>query len=658
MRDELEVVEGELEETEDTFLMSEEKFRTIFMSAPVGIGIARPKGTFIAANESLCKMLGYEERELLEKSFLDITHPEDREKTRSLAREALDGQRDFYEMEKRYLDRDGHAVWASMRATAISNASGQIVYWLGVIQDITVRKKAEQALKEQRDRAQKYLDIAGVLIVVIDAKQRVTRINKKGCELLGYREQEIVGKNWFDCFLPARVRDIVKATFIQLIAGEIEPVESFENPVLTKSGDERIIAWHNTILTDEAGNITHTLSSGEDVTDRKLAEESLRIAHEELERRVEERTAELRKINERLEREIMERRQVEETLRVSEESHRLLLESSPDPIVVYDMEGNATYVNPAFVEIFGWPRKELLGKRINYVPKQSWPETRAAIERMLLGEKVQSFETRRLTKDGRTLEIQLSSSPFTDRNGKPAGNIVILRDITERRQMERALERMRSKLLNLQESERSSIARVLHDTVGQNISILDFNLTTMEEVLDDSSKQRISALSSNMRNVIRETGDTLRDIASGLHPRDVQELGLVAGVSNFIERFRRGTKLQVKVSIEVHELQLEEGVSINLYRIIQEVFTNILKHAKCQSVDFHLAKTKDRIIILVKDDGVGFSKEEVVSREVEKRGMGLFIIEERVKAINGDFRIHSEPELGTEVHLEVPMGRK
>ena len=523
MKDERENSRGEFKETED-------RFRAVFTSAPVGIAIAQPEGRFISVNESFCEMLGYEERELLQMTFLDISHPEDREKTWELAREALDGQRDFYEMEKRYLTKDGRPVWASMRATAISDDSGQVLYWLGIIRDITDRKRAEEELREQRDRAQKYLDIAGVMIVVIDADQKVTLINKKGCELLGYREEEIFGKNWFDYFVPVRDGDRIKAGFVQLIAGEIELVEYFENPVLTKSGEERIIAWHNTILTDEGHNITHTLSSGEDITDRKRTEEELRVAHEELERRVEERTAELRRINERLEREII-----------------------------------------------------------------------------------------------------------------------------ERRQMEGALERMSSKLLNLQESERGSIARVLHDTVGQNISILDFNLTTIEEVLDDSSKEQISGLSSNMRRVIRETGDQLRDIASGLHPRDVQELGLIAGVSNFVERFRRSTNLAVNTTITVNGLQVEEGVAITLYRIIQEVFTNILKHSKCLSVDFQMAKTDDRLFVLIKDNGIGFSEEEVASREVEKRGMGLFIIQERVKAINGSLRIHSEVNLGTEVQIEVPL---
>jgi PAS domain S-box-containing protein len=125
-------------------------------------------------------------------------------------------------------------------------------------------------------QAQQYLEVAGVIFVVIDTDQTVRLVNRKGCEILGYEEDEILGQKWFDCFLPDRVREAARAVFDRLMAGEIEPVEYFENPVLTSNGDERIIAWHNTVLRDEGGRITGTLSSGEDVTERKRAEQELR----------------------------------------------------------------------------------------------------------------------------------------------------------------------------------------------------------------------------------------------------------------------------------------------------------------------------------------------------------------------------------------------
>ena len=132
-----------------------------------------------------------------------------------------------------------------------------------------------------------------------------------------------------------------------------------------------------------------------------------------------------------------ERKQAEEALRESEERHRLLLEVSPDPIVLYGIEGKTIYVNPAFEQTFGWSLDELREKRIDFVPEENWPETKEAINRMLQGLKIQLFETRRLTKDGRILDIQLSSSLFLDRDEKPVGNIVILRDITAQKRAER-----------------------------------------------------------------------------------------------------------------------------------------------------------------------------------------------------------------------------
>ncbi|HUI68129.1 MAG TPA: MASE3 domain-containing protein [Nitrospirota bacterium] len=145
-------------------------------------------------------------------------------------------------------------------------------------------KKSEEALREERDRVQHYLDVAKTILVVIAADQRVSLINKKGCEILEYDEQEIIGKNWFDTFVPARMRADVKATFNKLMTREIEPAEHFENPVVSRSGEERLIAWHNAVLENDDGEIIATLSSGEDITERKRAEEKLIQKTAELER--------------------------------------------------------------------------------------------------------------------------------------------------------------------------------------------------------------------------------------------------------------------------------------------------------------------------------------------------------------------------------------
>ena len=165
-----------------------------------------------------------------------------------------------------------------------------------------------------------YLDIAGVMLIAINADQEVILINRKGCEILGYKEEEIIGRNWFDHFIPEQDRKSVKAVFTKLVASEIGPVEYFENSVLTKSGMEKIIAWHNTIIRGENDHIMGTLSSGEDVTERK---------------------------------------KVEEALKESEKKYRQVVENATEIIYTVDEKGNFTYANPAGLKVTGYSLGEL-----------------------------------------------------------------------------------------------------------------------------------------------------------------------------------------------------------------------------------------------------------------------------------------------------------
>ena len=158
-------------------------------------------------------------------------------------------------------------------------------------------------------------------------------------------------------------------------------------------------------------------------------------------------------------RELAERKRTEATLRESEQRYRLLLESSPDPIVLYNIQGKATYVNPAFEQTFGFTSKELLGKQIDFVPKKNWPETKKAIENMLSGKKIQLFETQRLTKSGQVLDVQLSSTLYYDHVNKPAGNIVTLRDVSAQKKVERELLKYHDHLAELVEERTAELAK-------------------------------------------------------------------------------------------------------------------------------------------------------------------------------------------------------
>lgn len=220
-------------------------------------------------------LTGYEPEDCIGRTT-ELLYPDKREfiDFGNKLRKAIKAGEDVLHAEQMLRRKNGETFPAEI-TTTIFREKGEIRRVTSIVRDITERKRAEDALREERDREQKYLDVAGVMFVVIDADGKISLINKKGCEVLEYEEKEIIGKSWFDNFLPRNVCKETKLVFQQLMTGEIEPAEYHENPILTKSGEEKIIAWHNTVLKDKEGKIIGVLSSGEDITERKRAEEKL-----------------------------------------------------------------------------------------------------------------------------------------------------------------------------------------------------------------------------------------------------------------------------------------------------------------------------------------------------------------------------------------------
>lgn len=151
-----------------------------------------------------------------------------------------------------------------------------------VFRDQTQERAYQQQILTEKDKIKKYLDVAGVMMLALDTKGTVTLINPKGCAILGYTEQEILGKKWFENFLPIEDRQPVQGVFSHIINGQLDLAEYYENWIVTRHGENRLLAWHNAMLMDESGNITGTLSSGEDITTRRQVEKALQEEHAQL----------------------------------------------------------------------------------------------------------------------------------------------------------------------------------------------------------------------------------------------------------------------------------------------------------------------------------------------------------------------------------------
>ncbi len=230
-------------------------------------------------NARYATMLGYAPAELppSQETWERLLHPEDRVGALQSLDDCLRGKTNEYEMEFRLGTKSGEWRWILSRGRVVARGGkGEALRLVGTHRDVTARRETRDALRQERDLAQLYLDTAEIMLVALDREGAIRLINRKGCAVLGWETPaQLVGRNWFACCVPSSAAAATEQVFRKLIGGEVEAVEYYENPVLTTTGSERLIAWHNALLRDAEGRITGTLSSGEDITARRRAEQTL-----------------------------------------------------------------------------------------------------------------------------------------------------------------------------------------------------------------------------------------------------------------------------------------------------------------------------------------------------------------------------------------------
>jgi len=205
----------------------------------------------------------------------------------------------------------------------------------GIVHDLTQQKNAEAALQREKERAQRYLNIANTLIVILDQDGKIKLINDKGCKTLEVAHEEAIGKDWVDHFIPDSYRSEVKVVFRALMDGR--DIAYYENYIQSSSGKQHLVAWHNTLLRNEEGDITGTLSSGIDISAQREAEDRIIRLNQDLEKRVAARTEELAEvvnqllgINKQLKHEIKERQAAESALKNKEKQLTIALEKEKE----------------------------------------------------------------------------------------------------------------------------------------------------------------------------------------------------------------------------------------------------------------------------------------------------------------------------------------
>jgi PAS domain S-box-containing protein len=348
----------------------------------------------------------------------------------------------------------------------------------------------------------------------------------------------------------------------------------------------------------------------------------------------------------------MERKRLQEALYEERETFFSTFRKAPCGIALIDKDGRYLYTNIEFTNITGYSLEDVPTGKDWFKKAYPDPGYRRRVIDTWEKDKARKNVDRVFSivrKDGKVKEIEFRST-WID----PGRAIVILSDITERKQAEKQIENLTRQLLKAQENERQLISRYLHDTVAQNLSTLKIQSETL---LDKHEKKPSDMMQrfSNFSRILQETILMVRDISYDLLPPILEQLGLVKAAFQHCEDFYKKTGIKVDFSSAgLEDVRLDFDVSINLYRILQEALNNIQRHANATHVTIRLIAAFPNIILRIIDDGKGFDMAHQLSVARNEKRMGLRSMKERVSLLGGDIKIKSFPDKGTKILIEVP----
>ncbi len=413
---------------------SEEKYRTLLDHLPVGVYRTTPGGRFLQASKTLAGMLGYRSPAALGKINIRDLYVDPGERTRHLR---ILGRKATEPREFALKRRDGSPVWVRDHPRTIKDRRGRVMHYDGILVDISKRRHAERALRATEERYRDLVENANSIILRLDPEGRVTFWNRFAAKFFGFKPAEVLGRPVVGTIVPSREstgRDL-KALLEDICLHPERHVNNV-NENVKKNGERVWIAWTNRPFFDEDGKFAGALCVGNDLTRIKRAEDQLRQSHEELERRVAERTAELLRANAELKRQIADRQKAERTLKESEERFREFFDRNVAASYICARDGRLLQVNEAFTRLFGYASiAEAKGARGRDMYLRS-ADRRAFLEKIRARRSLTLEEMTYRTRDGSPFTVLESAVGAFDARGRLTQILGYMVDVTQLRTAE------------------------------------------------------------------------------------------------------------------------------------------------------------------------------------------------------------------------------
>ena len=600
-----------LEETRSARNVAEQKYQQIFENAGEGIFQSTPDGRYLTANPALARMHGFDSPAELIQSRKDISReiyaePRQREKFKQL----LEKHGSVHAFEHEIVRKDGSKIWISVNAHAIRDDAGNILYYEGTAQDITERKRTEQALRESEERYRDLVENSRELICTHDLNGKILSVNRAARELFGYDLHEFVGGKNIRDILEPQVREEFSMYMERILR---EGATSGTMHVVTRSGEHRLLEYYNSLRTE---GVAAPIVRG-------------------------------------IARDITETRRGEQALRASEERYRELFENSKDAFYVHDINGVYTSVNRAAEKLSGYSREQIVGKHFSeFMTAEDARHVQRQLQKKLESAGETTYEIEMITKKGKHVAVEISSRLIVE-HGVPVGVQGCVRDISEKKKAQEAARNYSRRLIDAQEAERRRISRELHDQVGQILTAVKMNLHALQHKC--AQPEILMSINDNLK-VIDEAVDQIRDLSIDLRPLLLDDLGLVVALRWYLERQTRNLGIPAKFisgSLDEDD-RFSSELETACFRIVQEGVTNIVRHARATRISVRLERVITELILLITDDGAGFDA-RMLRGASGIATLGLRGMEERAQAVGGSITIDSAPALGTEICARFPI---